>query len=43
MFGFLKRLLRDDVGSLQALSPISNFEFDFLAFVERFVTLNLHF
>lgn len=33
--------MRDDVGSLQALRPFSNFEFDFLALVEGLVTLYL--
>lgn len=33
--------MRDDVGSLQALRPFSNFETDFLSLVEGLVALDL--
>lgn len=33
----------DDFGSLQALRPFSNFEFDFLAFVECLESVDLDF
>ena len=39
---FLRRLEAGDVRRLQALGPTGHFEFNRLAFVQRFVTLRLN-